>query len=107
MMNGYYANNDSGLNEARGIINQLSMDELKKFISNDEEITKLVRNLPEIQQMETIKESLKENIKLLATRNLGKEPILIHEKEKLGELHEELGRMRTEFKNLQGQYGKY
>lgn len=57
--------------------------------------------------METIKESLKENIKRLAMRNLEKEPALIHEKQKLAQLHEELGKVREEYKNIRAQYGKY
>lgn len=47
-MNGYYSNNDGGLNEARGIINQMSVDDLKKLMNSDEEVTKLVRNLSEV-----------------------------------------------------------
>ena len=57
--------------------------------------------------METIKESLKDSIKGLALRNLDKKPILNHEKQKLAQLHDELGRMRNEYKNIRGQYGKY
>jgi hypothetical protein len=56
--------------------------------------------------METIKESLKESNKHLALRNLDKEPILIDEKQKLAGLHDELGKMREEYKNIRGQYGK-
>jgi hypothetical protein len=48
MMNGYYSNNDKGLNEARGIINQMSVEDLKKLMNNDEEVSKLVRNLSEV-----------------------------------------------------------
>jgi hypothetical protein len=57
--------------------------------------------------METVKESLKESIKRLAMRNLEKEPTLMHEKQKLAQLHDELGTMREEYKNIRGQYGKY
>ncbi len=56
--------------------------------------------------METIKENLKENLKRLASHNLGKEPTLIREKQKLAELHEQLGRMQEEYKNIRGKYGK-
>jgi hypothetical protein len=55
--------------------------------------------------MEIVKESLKENIKRLAIRNLDKEPILRHEKEKLGELHDELRKARDEYKSIRQQYG--
>ncbi|CAF0925676.1 unnamed protein product [Adineta steineri] len=104
MMNGYYMNNERELNEARGIINQMNVDDLKKLMNNDNEVTKLVQNLSSIQQLETIRESLKENIKSLAMRNLDKEPTLIHEKEKLAELHEKLGKMREEYRSIRGQY---
>ncbi len=56
--------------------------------------------------METVKENLKENIKRLALRNLDKEPLLNHEKQKLAELHDEIGKIQTEYKNIRGQYGK-
>ncbi len=49
MMNGYYTNNDNGLNEARGIINQMNVEDLKKLMNNDDEVTKLVRNLSEVR----------------------------------------------------------
>ena len=48
MMNGYYGNNNDGLNEARRIIDQMNMEDLKKLISNEEEVTKLVQNLAEV-----------------------------------------------------------
>jgi hypothetical protein len=54
--------------------------------------------------MEIIKESLKENIKLLALNNLDREPILINEKEKLGEVHDELNKAR--YKSIRREYGK-
>jgi hypothetical protein len=56
--------------------------------------------------MEMIKESLKERIKLLALRNLDKEPMLIHEKEKLREIYAELNQVRDEYKLIRQQYGK-
>jgi hypothetical protein len=56
--------------------------------------------------METIKESLKERIKLLAIHNLDKEPILQQERQKLAAVHDELGRLREEYKSIRGQYGK-
>ena len=55
--------------------------------------------------METVKESLKENIKRLALRNLDKEPIFNHEKEKLGEVHDELNRVQDEYKTMKQIYG--
>ena len=55
--------------------------------------------------METIKESLKENIKRLALRNLDKEPILINEKEKLRQLYDELNSAREDYKLIRQQYG--
>jgi len=48
MMNGYYTNKDNGLNEARGIINQMNVEDLKRLMNNDDEVTKLVRNLSEV-----------------------------------------------------------
>ncbi len=56
--------------------------------------------------METIKESLKEDIKRLALCNLDKEPILIHEKEKLEELYDEIKKVTDEYKLIRQQYGK-
>lgn len=56
--------------------------------------------------MEMIKESLKENIKRLALRNLDKEPILIHEKEKLGELYEEINKAKEDYKLIREKYGR-
>ena len=56
--------------------------------------------------MEVTKESLKDNIRRLALRNLDKEPTLIHEREALEKLHEELNRSRAEYKAVRQQYGK-
>ncbi|CAF2341359.1 unnamed protein product [Rotaria sp. Silwood2] len=103
-MNGYYTNHDNALNEVRNIISQKNGDDLTKLINNDDEVTKLIGNLSEIQQMEIIKESLKENIKCLALQNLDKEPILIHEKEKLAELYDELSKTKDDYKSIQQQY---
>jgi len=47
-MNNYYSNNDSRLNEARTMINQMSVEELTKLMNNDDEVTKFVRNLPAV-----------------------------------------------------------
>ena len=55
--------------------------------------------------METVKESLKENIKRLALRNLDKEPIFNQEKERLGEIHDELNRVQDEYKTMKQIYG--
>ncbi|CAF0865150.1 unnamed protein product [Rotaria sordida] len=104
MMNGYYANHDNALNEVRSIISQKNVDDLTKLMNNDDDIGKLIGNLYEIQQMEIIRESLKENIKRLALQNLDKEPTLIHEKEKLGGVHDELNKARDEYKTIQQQY---
>ena len=52
--------------------------------------------------METIKESLKENIRRVALRNLEKEPILIHEKQHLAELYAELGPARDNYRAIGG-----
>ncbi|CAF0875981.1 unnamed protein product [Adineta steineri] len=103
-MNAYYANNDNGLNEVRNIISQKNSDDLSKLLHNNEEVTKLVGNLNEIQQMEIIKENLKENVKRLALRNLDKEPIFIHEKEKLEEVYNELNKVRDEYNKIRQQY---
>ncbi|CAF3027264.1 unnamed protein product [Rotaria socialis] len=104
MMNGYYNPIDKGLNEARRIVSQMGAEDLKRLMSNEDEVTKLVRNLPEIQQMETIKESLKESIKLLAMRNLEQEPMLIHEKQKLAQLHDELRQVKEKYDSIRGEY---
>ncbi|CAF0922468.1 unnamed protein product [Rotaria sordida] len=104
MMNGYYNYNDGGLNEARGRISQMSVEELKKLMNSDEEVTKLVLSLSETQQMNTIKESLKDTIKRLALSNLDKEPILIHEKQKLAQLHDELRKIREKYDSIRGKY---
>ncbi len=56
--------------------------------------------------MEQIQESLKEGIKRLALRNLEKEPILIHEKQKLSEMHEEIRQLKETYDRVRGQYGK-
>jgi len=47
-MNGYYANNDNGLNEVRHIISQKTGDDLRKLMTNDDEIMRLVGNLNEV-----------------------------------------------------------
>lgn len=57
--------------------------------------------------METVKESLKENIRRLAISNLDKEPTLHEEKQKLAELYDELNRTREEYNQIRQQYGKY
>ena len=56
--------------------------------------------------METIKESLKEDIKRLAWQNLDKEPVLMREKEKLGVLYEDLNKAREEYNQFRRQYGR-
>ncbi|CAF4633046.1 unnamed protein product, partial [Rotaria sp. Silwood1] len=104
MMNGYYTNQDNALNEVRSIISQKTSDDLTKLMTNDDEVTKFIGNLNEIQHMETIKESLKENIKRLALQNLDKEPMLIHEKQKLVEVYEELNKTKDQYKLIQQQY---
>ncbi|CAF0928154.1 unnamed protein product [Rotaria sp. Silwood1] len=104
MMNGYYTNQDNALNEVRSIISQKTSDDLTKLMTNDDEVTKFIGNLNEIQHMETIKESLKENIKRLALQNLDKEPMLIHEKQKLVEVYEELNKTKDKYKLIQQQY---
>ncbi|UJR21212.1 hypothetical protein I4U23_024309 [Adineta vaga] len=104
MMSGYYPTNESGLNESRVLINQMSVDDLKRLMNNDDEVTKFVQNLPEVQQMESIRESLKEKIKHLAAINLQKEPELNHQKQKLAEVHEQLRKMREEYNSIRGQY---
>ena len=50
MMNGYYDYNynDNGMNEARSILSQKNVDELKRLINDDVELTKFVRELPEV-----------------------------------------------------------
>lgn len=60
-----------------------------------------------VQHLETIKESLKDTIKRLALSNLDKEPTLIHEKEKLAQLHEELRKVKETYDGIRGQYGKF
>ncbi|CAF4713074.1 unnamed protein product [Rotaria sp. Silwood1] len=104
MMNGYYNYNDGGLNEARSRINQMSFEDLKRLMNSDDEVTKFVRSLSELQQIETIKESLKENIKRLALCNLEQEPILIHEKQKLAQLHDELRKIKEKYDSIRGDY---
>ena len=47
-MNGYYTNNDNGINEARMIISQKNADDLTKLMNNDDEIIKLIGNLSEV-----------------------------------------------------------
>jgi len=56
--------------------------------------------------METIKESLKENIKRLALQNLDKEPTLIHEKEKLRKLYDELNKGKEHYTVTRRKYGR-
>ncbi|CAF2405256.1 unnamed protein product [Rotaria sp. Silwood2] len=104
MMNGYYNNNDGGINEARTRINQMSLEELKKLMNSDEEVTNFVRGLSEIQQIETIKESLKENIRRLALCNLEKQPTLTNEKQKLAQLHNEIRKMKDKYDSIRGEY---
>ncbi|CAF3158288.1 unnamed protein product [Rotaria socialis] len=104
MINSYYTNHENPLNEVRSIISQKNADELANLINNEDEIARLIGNLGEIQQMETIKESLKENIKRLALQNLDKEPMLIHEKEKLASLCDEVNRAKNEYKSIQQLY---
>lgn len=56
--------------------------------------------------MEIIKESLKEDIKRLAWKNLDKEPVLMREKEKLSVLYDDLNRAREEYEQIRRRYGK-
>jgi hypothetical protein len=49
MMNGYYMNNDANtLHEARTIVGQMSIDDLKRLLNNDDEATRIVKNLAEV-----------------------------------------------------------
>jgi len=48
MMNNYYTNNDSRLNEARAMISQMSGEDLKKLMNSNDDVTKFVQNLPEV-----------------------------------------------------------
>ena len=47
-MSGFYSSNDATSNEARAVVHQMSVDDLKKLMSSDDEVTKLVRNLTEV-----------------------------------------------------------
>ncbi len=47
-MNNFYPNNDSRLNEVRGMIGQMNGDDLKKLMNSDDEVIKFVQNLPEV-----------------------------------------------------------
>jgi hypothetical protein len=47
-MNNYYTNNESRLNEARAIISQMNSEDLNKLMTNDDDVTKFVRNLSEV-----------------------------------------------------------
>jgi len=47
-MNGYYANNEHVLNEARNVISQKNPDDLKKLMNNDDEVQKFIGNLSEV-----------------------------------------------------------
>ena len=47
-MNGFYSSNDTTTNEARAVVHQMSVDDLKKLMNSDDEVTKLVRNLTEV-----------------------------------------------------------
>lgn len=49
-MNGYYGPLDNALNEARAIVSQMSVDDLKRLMNNDEELRKLVQNLNEVSK---------------------------------------------------------
>lgn len=47
-MSGYYTNSESGLNEARGLISRMSVEELTELMNKDDKVTQLVQNLPEV-----------------------------------------------------------
>lgn len=48
-MNGFYGYNDGGFNEARAIVSQMSVEDLKRLMNDDNEVTKAVRNLSEVR----------------------------------------------------------
>jgi len=56
--------------------------------------------------MEIVRESLKENNKRIALRNLDKEPGFHQEKIKLAELFEEVNKVTDEYKALRQRYGR-
>lgn len=60
----------------------------------------------QVQQMEIVRESLKENNKRIALRNLDKEPGFHQEKIKLAELFEEVNKVTDEYKALRQRYGR-
>ncbi|CAF1542540.1 unnamed protein product [Adineta ricciae] len=103
-MGDFYTNNDSIFNEAQRLVERLSDDELKNLMTNDAEVTKFVQNLPEVQRLESIRESLRENNKRLAEENLKQQPNLAHEKKRLVEIHEQLRKMKEEYNSIRAQY---
>ena len=125
MTDNFYANNDVRLNEANALLNQLSVEELNKLLNNEQEMNKFIQKVQEvslskvqrsfrihrfffiqIQQLEAVKESIRENNRQIALQNLQKEPQLKQEKQKLADLHAELARLREEYRSKHGQYGE-
>jgi hypothetical protein len=48
VMNDYYMNSSTGLDEARQVMAKLSQDELQRLITNDVELNRLISNLSEV-----------------------------------------------------------
>ena len=47
-----YQSVEQGMNEARTMINQLSVDDLKRIMNDDNELNRFVQKLPEVVQSE-------------------------------------------------------
>lgn len=122
MTNNFYPSNDARLNEARRLLNELSVDDMQKLINNNGEMDRFIEKIPEVslfrsmfdiqpsdfiqvQQLESIRENMREKNRRLAERNLEKKPMLDLEKQKLVELHTQLAQLKEQYKRMRGQQG--
>ena len=51
MMNGYYDYTNTAFNEAQNNVKRMNVDDLKRLMNNDDELTSFVQNLSEVGEI--------------------------------------------------------
>ncbi|XP_076041548.1 vacuolar protein sorting 37B [Oratosquilla oratoria] len=96
---------------AIGLFKHLPTEELRDLVNNDDKLTEMIKDLPQMKNLASEQEMLLAANKSLAEYNLGQEPKLSQAKQKLitsyeeaAQLSDELGSMKAEIDSASGQY---
>ncbi|XP_050724690.1 vacuolar protein sorting-associated protein 37B-like isoform X2 [Eriocheir sinensis] len=96
---------------ALGLINHLPTEELRDLVNNDDKLTELVKDVPQMKNLANEQEILLAANKSLAEFNLSLEPklsqakqALISKYEEAAQLSEEVNTLKAEFDSSSGQY---